>query len=357
MRKSEMNRLPRKSENGFTLLEVMIAMAVTLIILAGAVQLFTQAIQTSDLTLQRAEVQTEVRAALNLIERDLSRAGTGVPLGGIAIPSTASGGANPNFACDSSQCYLTVNVPFTQGTLYSVTPASAIGPTITEPSDAIKITYVDPSLDWSAFPPTSITATSLTMPPLTTPAVSDAAVGITPGDVILLQNSIGAAVGVATSVPAPTINFGVDPLNINQSAAPAGNIAAIATPGTTTFPATKVSRLVMITYFLQTVVTPDGLDARLMRQEGTHPPVPVAEHIEDFQITYDIVDPTTSAVTANLPNAVGGTPPLPEPNQIRKINISITGRSFRPGIKKQVQRVNLSTSIGPRNLSFKDRYQ
>jgi len=164
-----MNRLSRKSENGFTLLEVMIAMFVTLIIVTGAVQLFTQAMQTSDLTMQRSEVQTEVRAALNQIERDLSQAGTGVPQGGVAIPSAAKAGADPNFACDASQCYIGANVPFTQGTLYSVTPGSAVGPTITEPSDAIKITYVDPNLDWSASSTTSI-RTAATMAPLRLPS-------------------------------------------------------------------------------------------------------------------------------------------------------------------------------------------
>jgi hypothetical protein len=113
----------------------------------------------------------------------------------------------------------------------------------------------------------------------------------------------------------------------------------------------------MITYFIQPVATPDGPDSRLMRQVGAHPPVPIAEHIEDLKLTYDIVDDNTGSLIANLPNAVSGNPPTSKPNQIRKINISITGRSFRPGQNNGVQRVNLSTSVGPRNLSFRDRYQ
>jgi prepilin-type N-terminal cleavage/methylation domain-containing protein len=356
-----MYRLSSKSGNGFTLVELLVAMLVTAAILAGAVQLFRQSLQTSDLTVRRSEVQTEVRAALNQIERDLSQAGTGVPLGGVPIPSAATGGVDPNFACDINQCYLGANIPFTQSTLYRVTPGDAIGPNITEPSDAIKITYVDPNLDWSAVSTTAITAngSSLTMPAGTLPAVNDSAVGISAGDVLLLQNGIGSAVGVATGVAGSTISFGLDPLNINQTGAPSGNIKAIATPASNpvTYPATKVSRVVMITYFIQPLVTPDGPDSRLMRQVGAHPPVPVAEHIEDLQFTYDIVDDNTGSLIANLPNAASGTPPTSKPNQIRKINISITGRSLRPGQNNSVQRVNLSTSVGPRNLSFRDRYQ
>ena len=355
-----MERSTTASRNGFTLIELLVAMVVTLGIMAAGVQLFQQSLRTADLSVRRSEVQTEVRAALNQIERDLAQAGTGVPIGGIAIPSQATGGANPNFACDANQCYVGADVPFTQGALYKVTPASGIGANIIEASDAIKITYVDPNLDWSAFTTTNIAANggSVTMPAGTVPAVTDPALGIVPGDIVLLQNGVGSAVGVATAVAGNKITFGVDPLNINQPAAPAGNIPSIkiANSNPVTYPATKVSRLVMVTYFIQQVVTPDGPDSRLMRQIGAHTPVPIAEHIEDLKITYDIVDDTTGALVANLPNAVVGNPPVPKPNQIRKININITGRSFRAGNNPGIQRVNLSTSVGPRNLSFRDRY-
>src|SRR5260370_38536744 len=119
------------------------------------------------------------------------------------------------------------------------------------------------------------------MPAGTLPDLTDMAVGISVGDVPLLQNGIGSAVGGAPAVAGSTISFGLDPLNLNQTGAPSGNIKAIATPASNpvTYPATKVSRVVMITYFIQPVVTPDGPDSRLIRQVGTHPPVPVAEHI------------------------------------------------------------------------------
>src|SRR5260370_3458349 len=269
MRKPEMCRLTRKSGNGFTLVELLIAMLVTAAILAGAVQLCRQSLETADLTVRRSEVQTEVRAALNQSERDLSQAGTGVRLGGVPIPSAATGGADPNFACDINQCYLGANVPFTQGTLYRVTPGNAIGPNITEPSDAIKITYVDPNLDWSAVSTTAIAAngSSLTMPAGTLPAVNDLAVGISVGDVLLLQNGIGSAVGVATGVAGPNISFGFAPLNIHHTIPPSRNIRAIATPASNpvTCPATKVSRVLMISSGIQPVVTPDGPDSRPIR--------------------------------------------------------------------------------------------
>lgn len=358
-----MDRCCNQKQKGFTLIELLVATAVTVTVVGAAVLVFTNSVQTSNVTLKRSEVQTEARAALSQISRDLSQAGTAVPLNGIAIPSLATGGANPNFSCDASQCYTGVDPAYTQGLLYKVTPGYTIGPTISEPSDAIKITYVDPTLDWSAFQAATIAANggSLTMPAATLPAVTDAAVGITPGDVILLQNVYGSAIGVVTSVAGQAMTFGADPLNINQPAAAAGNIAALATPASNpvTYPPTQVSRLMMVSYFIQSFVGPNGPDARLMRQNGSHSPVPVAEHIEDLKFTYDIIDPISNALTASSPDAVIGSPAVPQPNQIRKINISVTSKAVRADLSagQTTQRVNLTTSIGPRNLSFRDRYQ
>ena len=355
-----MHRSSNRSEPGFTMIELLIALAVTVVIVAAAVLMFTSSVQSSTRSLKYSEIQTEARAALSQITRDLSQAGTGVPLNGIPIPSLATGGVDPNFACDSNQCYTASDPPFTQGLLYKVTPGNDIGPTISEPSDAIKVVYVDPTLDWSAFQAAVIDPNggSLTMPVATLPAPTDPAVGVTPGDVILLQNANGSAVGIVTSVAGSLITFGSDPLNINQLAAPSGNIKALSTPGTNpaTYPPTQVSRLVMVTYFIQPFAGPNGPDARIMRQVGAHPPIPIAEHIEDMKFTYDIVDPVTGALTSNSLNAVTGVPPVPQPNQIRKVNISVTARAVRPEPNGDFFRINLTTSIGPRNLSFRDRY-
>jgi prepilin-type N-terminal cleavage/methylation domain-containing protein len=355
-----MHRSPKLSEQGFTMIELLMAMAVTIVIVGGSVLMFTSSVQSSTRSLKYSDIQTEARAALSQITRDLSQSGTGVPLNGIPIPSRTGGGTNPNFSCDTTQCYTGVDQPFTQGLLYKITPGNAIGPTISEPSDAIKLVYVDPTLNWSAFQAAAISPNggSVTMPVATAPAVNDAAVGITPGDVMLLQNANGSAVGVVTSVAGQTIFFGADPLNINQLTAPSGNIKSLGTPNTNPliYPATQVSRLTMVTYFIQPFVGPTGPDARVMRQLGTHPPVPIAEHIEDLKFTYDVVDPITNGLTANSLNAVTGTPPVSQPNQIRKVNISVTARAARREAGGDFLRINLTTSIGPRNLSFRDRY-
>jgi type II secretory pathway pseudopilin PulG len=355
-----MRRSLNRSDLGFTMIELLMAVVVTIVIVGGGILVFTSSAQSSTRSLKYSEIQTEARAALSQITRDLSQAGTSVPLNGIPIPSFTAGGANPNFACDTTQCYTGADIPFTQGLLYKITPGNVIGPTISEPSDAIKLVYVDPTLNWSAIQGVAIAPNggSLVMPVGTVPAVNDPAVGVTPGDVMLLQNANGSAVGVVTGIFGQTIFFGPDPLNINQVNAPSGNIKALATAGTNplTYPATQVSRLTMVTYFIQPFAGPNGPDARIMRQVGTHPPIPIAEHIEDLKFTYDVVDPVTNSLTANSLDASIGTPPVSQPNQIRKVNISVTARAVRREATGDFLRINLTTSIGPRNLSFRDRY-
>jgi prepilin-type N-terminal cleavage/methylation domain-containing protein len=360
-------------QKGFTLIELMVAIALTVTVMLAAMTLYQKSVQVSTFVSQQSEMQTEVRAAANQLVRDLNQAGTGIPVGGIPIPSAASGGTNPKFACDPIKCYITAGNTFTQGVLYKVTPANGVGPNVVQASDAIIITYKDPTLTWTiagsnpVLPATTqvaaLNGSTLTMPANTTPPLDDPALGLNVGDVLLLQNASGAAVGVVTNYVANTrvISFtNLDPLNMNQSAATAGNIKSLEfnpVPGAAPYyPAITVSRIMMITYFIQTINTPDGPDTQLMRQIGARTPTPVADHIENLQFTYDVFDTNTSTLTAALPDAAIGTPAVAVPNQIRKINITMSVRSPRPNAQGVFDHFSLTTSIGPRNLSFHDRY-
>jgi hypothetical protein len=88
-----------------------------------------------------------------------------------------------------------------------------------------------------------------------------------------------------------------------------------------------------------------------MYQINGHSPVPVADRVENLQLTYDTFNDGDGTRSANLDDAGG------MPNQIRKVNISITVRSPSNGIfNKGPKRVSLTTSVSPRNLSFRDRF-
>jgi prepilin-type N-terminal cleavage/methylation domain-containing protein len=371
----------QRSQYGFSLFELLIAMAVGAVVMAASVMLYQKSVQVSNIVTSRTELQTEMRGAMNQIARDLNQAGTGIPVGGIPIPSAAAGGINPKFACDGAACYISSGNTFTQGVLYKITPGNNIGVTTSEATDALVIAYMDPiapagdatssatGLDWRAYPTTNITANgdTVVMPAGTTPVLNDPQKGLVVGDLLLFQNAKGSAIGTVTNFDAAsrTINLRAtgDPLKFNQPATPAvsGTLASLATSPVPPAPTplylpVVVSRIMMITYFVRRDPTDSHLS--LMRQVNARTPTPVAEYIEDLQVSYDMLDDSVSpvAMVANVADATLGSPAVVKPNQVRKVNLRITARSPRLNANGDYDRMSIATSVGPRNLSFHDTY-
>jgi hypothetical protein len=187
----------------------------------------------------------------------------------------------------------------------------------------------------------------ITFDPATTPAWNDAVVGLKPGDVILLNNNLGVAAATVTKLHDDHVHLdpgSQDPLDFNQQGMSGfGSAAHIYGPPTT------ARRIFIVTYYIDDS-NPDV--PLLMRQVNAQPPTPVAEYVENLQVTYDIYDENAAIATAGLDDAGG------QPNQIRKTNIAITVRSPKTTmIEKDFSRISLATSVGPRNLTYKDRYE
>src|SRR4030095_16939292 len=82
-----MRRSGSGRNQGFTLVEVLVAMALGIIVLGAAVQLFSRAVDGTFLVKQRAEMQQNGRAAVGLLTQDISLAGAGLPTSGIQLPT------------------------------------------------------------------------------------------------------------------------------------------------------------------------------------------------------------------------------------------------------------------------------
>lgn len=342
-----------QASRGFTIVELIIAMGLATVVLSGALALTSQAVGISDMVTQRSEMQQNGRVAVNLLARDLSLAGTGFPTDGVQLPSGTSS-QDSYFACDSSGCYITNNV-YTQERLFAVTPGDGRGPTVNGlATDIVTLVYNDTSSELDEFLLTDIQddGEKIWFDLNTTPAYDDPVVGLKAGDVLLFSNSNGTAVGQVTAVLA---NGEVrilpgDDLNFNQTGAALGNIKSmIYPPGPPAFAPTYARRINIITYYVD-VSDPDS--PLLMRQLCAHSPIPVAENVEDLQLTYDIFDDVNAVNTADLPDAGS------LPARVRKINITLTTRSpDQTTVGQDFQRISLTTSVGPRNLTFRDRYQ
>jgi prepilin-type N-terminal cleavage/methylation domain-containing protein len=370
-------RSTKSAAHGFTLVELLVAVALGLIVLAATTQLFKNGMDATLLVTQTAEMYQNARSTLNLVAKDVSMAGSGLPSGGLALPYGAGATAS-FFAVDPTRAWL-ANNNYPNGVvggapisnfMYGIIPGPGNGLQSGGPatiaatgagSDAITVIYVDyafPLNQYTAtFPAANpngdvINFTPPAAPPPGFPAIQSST-GIQLGDLILLNSAKGYAVGEVTGIaPAgagTNITFANgDSLNINQSGAAKGNIKYIYTAGANLI----ATRLWAITYFIQIPAAATGQPPRLMRQVNGQAPVPVADNVIGLTITYDMCDGTNGPNCSNVPNAL--TAPF-SPSQIHKVNIQFMGQTLQ-SYGNMSRSTALATSVSTRSLSFKDRY-
>lgn len=353
----------QKSQDGFTLAELMISMVVALVVMGAIASLFKTGMNSVMLVTQRAETQQNMRAAVDLMVKDISMAGAGLPSGGIQLP-TGAGATASKFGCEQNgTCHVPGNTYPTNNYMYGIIPgfsngveASAVVPAAPAPAvnDSITSVYTDynfPLWEYNVTFTVPGSGGAITLTPNATyvpaPPLITAAGGIQVGDLIMLSNSLGTAVGEVTGLTAGGISFAnLDPLNINQSGAATNNIKAIST-GTNTIG----YRLFAVTYYLTVPI--NGQTPRLMRQVNGLTPVPVADDIINLQFAYDVYNSTTSVLDANQANPLGV---AESPNLIQKINLSVMGQSITT-YGNQAQSMFLATDISARNMAFRNSYK
>jgi prepilin-type N-terminal cleavage/methylation domain-containing protein len=398
-----MSRTSANSSRGFTLIELLVSLAVGTIVVGAAVKLFSQGVNATFVVSQRAEMQQDLRASTDLLLKDISLAGAGLPSAtGIALPQSGtkpiygyapSCAANNNCVPGGGIAYPCTSAGANpcNPTLYGLIPGFQMGikpPGSPSKTDVISVVYTDTVFALPCYTITSITTVSVTLqlpavlpstciltPPLVAPqAVNAAAVGLVPGDLVLMQSTVGGnsatAVGEVTNVTANggnnyTVAFAAgDPLNINQPGAASGDLAQLKCSAPCVPPATATAtRIFVISYYLWMMPDPLGVGAgtpTLMRQVNGQTPVPVQESVVNLQFTYD-----TYNTNGTLLNAVGdgGYSTGTSFNLIRKINlIHLTTRSQMAGgrsslmITNGYQTFDTQTSISARNLSYQNRY-
>lgn len=381
-----------KKQSGFTLVEFLVAMGVTLVALAAATLAFKDATNTNQRVSLNSDMADNLRAGMNLIQQDLLQAGEGIPVGGIAIPNNP-GGACPG-ATNSSVSSLNrpapsnATFPICNLTAAAIEPGDGLGPfitspdaTSTQPTDLITMMYTDNTLSLdktqinqpaSVGPPAtpacagviSPTGVFVTFDPTCLPAGGFSANGteINPGDLIMFSNANGQALQEVTSVSGVTLNFASgDAFNLNGTGAPAGTLIQLQNYTVDalgnkvfnlgTYPPTTATRIWMVTYYLDNVTDPAHV--RLIRRVNFTPGQPVGETLEDLQATYNFVNGTV--VLANqsvVPNGYSE-------GQIRSVGVFLGARSTDPIFVNQratYVRSSLQTLVCLRSLSYVNQY-
>ncbi len=331
------------SQQGFSLVEILMVLLITSLILAGTANFFKSAMQLNESSTLKSDADHNFRAAMNLMSRDLMQAGQGIPTGGVPIPT----GTGILAIVRPGPAGSNLTFPSGNTTIPSVTPGDALGTTVLgQTTDMITVLYADNTLDLSSVPLQAIATDGSTM-------TVDASIpitgnnGIAVGDLILFNNALGYAMQMVTSTNGTqTVTMATgDSMNWNQRSAPQGTILQLMSGGA--FPTTTATRVWMISYHIDTTADPDL--PRLMRQINNHTPRVVAVGIENLQVSYDLVDGSTNPT--NVSNTT-------TPNLIRKANLFLAVRSAGTNSQTgEIFRTNLRTQISFRSLAFVDRYR
>jgi prepilin-type N-terminal cleavage/methylation domain-containing protein len=353
--------MPRRARQdaGFTLPEVLIAMGIMLVVLAGTFSAMTNAMDSERAARNLTTMNGNLRAGMDLVTRDLIQVGQGLPIGrivgipngagatAIARPGPAASGACPgvgNFTAGPSIPAVTVGPgrgPAINGVCTDVITTLAVdsafeGANVSSISAASTLTVYQPGAD-------DILNTADDVRITDAPDVNGDNVRV--GDLLLITKGDLSVLIAVTAVSGQTITFANGgALGINQTAAAQGtvnqlrlNTSPAADPVAPTFTGglmnrgpSSISRVRMITYFVNT--TADPASPRLMRQIGAGAAMAVAFDLEAFNLTYDIADGDTNPANVDMTAAdlaVGGacgTDPC-SPSQIRKVNVTMAIRS------------------------------
>jgi Tfp pilus assembly protein PilW len=352
-------------------MEMMVSMALGLVVLSAAAQLYTQGVTATWTISQRAELQQDFRAAANMLTRDLSLAGAG--LGNGAAIQLPTSGTIPVYGCDQTKCYLGaannagVQYPKQGATpyLYGLLPGSGRGPTLLAAqgaTDVATIINTDSIFFLNCYRATATNATTVTFT-LTAASqassnctnngapiqsLNDAVVGLTAGDLVLFKFGLTSVVAeVTATATATTAAFASgDKLQMNQANTSPKSLASIAL-NTTGFG----TRLLVTTYYIDNTIVPP----RLMRQVSGHTPMPVAENVAFLQLSYDLYD-SSGAGTVRTDQSDGGVSFALLPNQITKINIKHMAMASTLRGTKGFQGLDLETSVSARDLTYNNSY-
>jgi prepilin-type N-terminal cleavage/methylation domain-containing protein len=382
MKLMNMKKSMSNSQRGFTLLEFIVAAAIGITVVMAMTQMFRMGMNAIFTVTQRAEAQQNMRAGIEMMTKDISMAGAGLPTGGLQLaagPATkvacnqagtcyVPGDVYPNNPAGTSDNYMYGILPgFANGVENGAVITSAPGAT----NDSITSVYCDynfPLTNFSfSFPVNGYQTTVSVVNGAVIPNNIQAPGGLNVGDLLFFQvttpgtgtgnqgtssTQTAAVVAEITGIPSGTqIDFaGGDSLNFNQTSANSlYNVVSTFGSNLGAGNTVSVCRLEVVTYFLEvpvgggTVQTP-----RLMRQVNGLNAVPVADNIINLQFSYDVINSTSNSVTANQANPIAAGLDLA---LTQKVNMWVMSQSLLAS-GSRYQSMYLASSVSAGNMSF-----
>ena len=351
------------------------------LILGISMSAMNQAMRANEMATMLTSMNAQLRTGMDLIVRDLLQTGQDLPVGRvISVPSGA--GSGPMKLPGPPGTSFDIPVGTTQ--LSAVIPGPGRGHTVNGRATDI-ITFLAADSSFSNVDLDNISDTTMRVKmPCVLPAVCNGinivdggADDLVEGQLIMLDQGVDEHAGAdhrawtARSRPSPTATrWGSTGRPRWPGRCAALNLSApsLATSAAAARDQTQASRIRMITYYIDATTNP-ARPALVRRMNNGHPTefnnilgTVVAYDVENLVITYDIANGATNPAHVRMNatdlTAAGSCSPDPcSPNQIRKVNVTLTGRSNRRfQVTKGYLHNALSSQISLRSLSFVDKY-
>ncbi len=345
-----------KNEKGFSLLELIIAMVIFLIVTAAIYGVLQIAQRSRTLVSQQAQLNKNVRVAINLIGRDTYNAGFGYPL-------------NNTVVLPDNRISALLSIPNDYDTSRDTVPPIIAGNNITlntfNTSANVKTDQITFLFKDSSFNLVGATGSEVSLP-LNINAATTTSTGIDEivpisgsnsacqkNDLFLITGNTGSALGVVTALSGNNkVQFSNgDVLGFNQTGS-SGPLRGITTPA-------SMQKVRMVTYF----VTADGTLTR--RDYANITPVgtataqnwvdePIVYGVEDFQIKYILDDGTVSDNPSAGVDGIPGNADDVQANlaKIRQVRYTIYVKGSELNAAGQPYRVNMTSTFSTRNLGY-----
>lgn len=356
-----------RDAKGFTLLEMIISMGLLTLIIGTTLGGMANLARSNEVVIATANLNGALRTGMDLMIRDILQVGAGLPSAhAITIPNGAGSTA--------------VRLPGPPGTNFTtaagatsipaVIPRPGAGPVINGVATDV-VTFLMADNNFLNMSISAATASTIDVAP--GPNIATGPDRVTPGQLIMVKKGSMTTLLQVTAVNTVTrrLTFaGNDSLNLNQSAAAQGNLAAINAAAPANTPAAVVvTRIRMITYYLDT--SADPLHPRLVRRINNGDPAvfnndlgtAVALDMENLLFSWDITNGTTNPgnvrmVAADLTTAGACNPAVCSATAIRKANVALTGRNQNVRSRTSVPlRNTLQSQVALRGMAFVDRYR
>jgi prepilin-type N-terminal cleavage/methylation domain-containing protein len=377
-----------RSEAGFSLIEVIVAMGIMLLVMAGTFTAMTNAMRAEQGARSITVLNSNLRSSMDLVVRDFLQVGQGLQTGRyIGVPNGP--GSQPIVQpgpAAAGACAGVTNFPVGP-TISAVTVGPDRGPAINGIcTDVITTLAVDGAFEGVNVTSMTTNGRSITIYPYGPDGINGTADdvnisdvpdalgdNIRVGDIIELRRNTATATVYVTAVAGQTLTFAPgDPLRLNQfdtGLAMLGTTNQMRVAGDPSAPVVvggviqpgpwSAYRIRMISYYVDTTTNPTS--PRLVRRMNAAAAHAVAVELEAVRLTYDnangVNNPTSVRMNATDLGAAGACAPSAcSPNQIRKADVTIAIRSEQRNRQTGYYHNTLFTQVALRSLAFVDRY-